>query len=85
MTKLERSNPELTALAAQVMPGQRIRHRSGAYWLGDVQITYDRATGDDGRETELDWSGKVALAERILRGILAARADPAWGDRWTRH
>lgn len=82
-TKLERSNPALTALAEQVMPGEKIHYRGKAYWLGDMQITYDSELMG-GQSVALDWRGKVALAERILRGILAAQQDPELGSRWTR-
>lgn len=83
MTKLERANRALTALAHQVDPRTKIHHRAGAYWLGDLQLTYDRDVSG-GRNVELDWPAKVALAEHILQHVLDARADPAWGSIWDR-
>lgn len=86
MTKLERRNPALTALAATVLPDQRIHHRAGSYWLGDVQLTYNaETTGGVSRPLgKADSPENAALAERILRRCLAAREQPAWGSRWER-
>jgi hypothetical protein len=79
-TKLEKTRPHLTEIARAVDPGRSIHYRSGAYWLGDVQLTYDRR-GD----RVPDWLGQVELAEEIMRGILRARdEDPCWGDIWQR-
>lgn len=83
MTKLERANRALTTLALMIDRRTKIYYRAGAYWLGDLQLTYDRDV-TDGRNIVLDWAGKVALAEYILRRVLAARADPAWGSLWER-
>ena len=83
MTKLERANPALIALARTVDPHTKIYHRAGAYWLGDLQLTYDRDV-TDGRNIALDWPAQVALAEHILRRVLDALADPAWGGLWER-
>jgi len=86
VTKLERINPALTALAAEVMPDQKIRYRAGAYWLGDLQLTYAHETTDGTvRELGAPHSAEnAALAERILRKCLAAREQPTWGSRWER-
>ena len=79
-TKLERRNPALVALASTVLPEQHIRWHGGAYWLGDLQLTYDRDV-TDGRNVVLDEEANARLAERILRKTLEAREQPAWGTR----
>ena len=77
-TKIERMDPELADLAKEC--GSKIAYYSGSWWLDsyNVQLIYNTdVTG--GREVTLDWPGKLALAKQIIRKILAARAQPAWG------
>lgn len=74
MTKIERLNPVLATLAAEL--GGAIYYRAKAWWLGpwDRQITYDVRGG-----WQLSMNEKAALAEEILRKYLAAREQPGWG------
>lgn len=86
MNALERLAPHITGLAAEVLPGSRIHYRAKTYWLGDLQLTYSVET-TAGRQRDLGAptsKANVALAERILRACLGARAQPAWGTPWER-
>jgi hypothetical protein len=72
LTKIERQNPRLTVLAAQL--GGEITQRQQAFWFGDVQLSYTKR-GD----RVLTFEENAALAEEILGRIVTAREQPAWG------
>lgn len=76
MTKIERINPRLTGLAAQL--GGSIYYRGKSWWLSpwDRQLTYERRTGVDHKLSLVE---QGALAEEILSFALAARLQPRWG------
>lgn len=75
-SKIELAHPILTDLVSQLGHGAAIYYRGGDWWLEpwDLQITFRLANG-----RECDLMGKARTAEQIIRGILAAREQPAWG------